>query len=728
MAPIQSRIDSPAEPSRWIGLALALAVPLLGLALVVADTAPVRLLRNAVFDQYQRWSPREQVDVPVRVIDIDEASLARLGQWPWPRNRLAELVERLHQANAAAIALDILLAESDRSSPRAMAELWPLSNDLRSGLMRLPDHDDLLAATLEKSPSVLGFALQQSDSLKAGSAKPANPLDPVPFRFVNSGENPALRVPVFDSAIKALPRFEAVAQGYGSLNFIADRDGIVRKVPLVMRLGDQIVPALVGEVLRVAQGQRNYLLKSSGPATGLTEIRIGSVVIPTTPAGEMWMHYAADSPGLRLPAWQVLDGSANRSLLEGHVVIVGSSAQGLMDLRFSPQGEIIPGVEIHAQALQQILSGQFLVRPGAATPLEAIAILLGGCIVALATIQLGAIRAALVTGLTLTILLAAGWIAFAEHALLVDTVTPSLILAATFACGSLYHHYASERKQRWIRDVFSRYVSPNRVNYLVDHPGSVSLGGKVQECSFVFTDLADFTALMEAIDPREAVDMLNGYLDELIAIAFSFEGTLDRIVGDSVVILFSAPIPQADHRTRALACAQAMDRFAHEYATGLASRGVRFGKTRIGIHAGEVFVGNVGGRTIFDYRALGDPINTASRLESVNKHLGTTLCASEAVVGESAPDNALPVGRLVLKGKTQAIEVFEIVPERELPQRVPRRQYRDAFALLAGADTSSAMAAFKILATAYPEDPLAILHHRRLAEGAVDDLIILTEK
>jgi adenylate cyclase len=207
----------------------------------------------------------------------------------------------------------------------------------------------------------------------------------------------------------------------------------------------------------------------------------------------------------------------------------------------------------------------------------------------------------------LSVVLFGGWYGFREHALLLNTVTPALTFALAFVLGSLLHHFISEREQRRIRDVFSRYVSPNRVRYLVDHPEAMELGGCRQECSFVFTDLAGFTTLMETIDPGEAVSLLNAYLDQMIGIAFRHDGTLDRIVGDAVAIMFSAPVPQADHRARALACALEMDAFASDYAAELNARGVAFGETRIGIHSGEVIVGNFGGSTIADYRARKRP-------------------------------------------------------------------------------------------------------------------------
>jgi len=441
------------------------------------------------------------------------------------------------------------------------------------------------------------------------------------------------------------------------------------------------------------------------------------------------VHYSRPVANRYLSAWSILAGVVPEALLAGNIVFIGSSAQGLMDLRFSPLGGAMPGVEAHAQAVEQILSGHILSRPDWAKAAEVIAIIIGGLAIAFLSIRARAMMAATVTTAFLALVLAGGWYAFREHALLINTVTPSLIFALAFVLGSLIHHFISEREQRWIKDVFSHYVSPNRVDFLVKHPEAVSLGGGRQECSFVFTDLTNFTHLMESIDPGDAVDMLNSYLDQMIAIAFHYEGTLDRIVGDAVAIMFSAPVPQPDHRVRALACALDMDTFATAYAKKLNAEGVNFGITRIGIHSGEVIVGNFGGSTMFDYRALGDPVNTASRLESVNKQLGTNMCISAATLAGCPEAVVRPVGRLILKGKTETIEVFEpLVPEREKCY-APREQYLTAYEMLSVADGQERTTdTFAELALLYPEDPLVKLHNTRLQRGESGNQILMAEK
>jgi adenylate cyclase len=295
-----------------------------------------------------------------------------------------------------------------------------------------------------------------------------------------------------------------------------------------------------------------------------------------------------------------------------------------------------------------------------------------------------------------------------------------------FILASLQHHLASERRQRWVKQAFARYVSPNLVAHLVDHPGELELGGSRRECSFIFTDLAGFTSLMEKLDPAQAVSLLNTYLDNMIRIAFEHEGTLDRIVGDAVAIMFSAPVEQPDHRQRALRCAEAMHRYASRYSAEASARGVPFGVTRIGIHTGEVTVGNFGGTTIFDYRALGDPVNTAARLESVNKQLGTLACVSEATLSGCRGVSARPVGKLVLKGKTEPLMVYEPLFATD-GKAVSSGAYTMAYELMEQQDPT-ARDAFELLSRERPDDGLVKFHLKRLEAGQSGDMIVFTEK
>lgn len=707
--------------SQTSSLLLLGGVLMTALALWVTDPIVLSHLRVAQFDQFQRWQPSQPAPHVVKVVDVDEASLAAYGQWPWPRTRLMLLVQRLQEAGALAIAFDVLLAEPDRTAPQAMAKLWQ-SAPANAVLQTLPDPDEALAQVLTGAGVVLGSSLSNHKSPDPASVaqQPA-----FPFRVVSTGPQP-IDAHEFATAVWPLPILSAQADGLGAMNFPADADGVLRRVPLMFRLNGQWVPSLSAETLRVAQGTRNYVVRSN--AAGVQEIRIGALTVPTTPEGEIWLDFGQQRPDLLLPAAQVLSGQLTKDELKGQMVVIGSTAAGLMDLRSSPLGQLMPGVQAHAMALSQMVSGQHLLRPVWARGAEGLVLLLGMLLIAVVALRVPVRWSALLAALLVVALLVGAWFAFLLERLLLDAINPALAVLLTFGLASGIRHRVTERQQRWLRRAFSRYVSPNRVAHLMAHPEQLVLSGKRQQCSFVFTDLAGFTSMIEASDPAQIVGVINSYLDAMLSIVFRHEGTLDRFMGDALVVMFSAPVPQADYRQRALDCALDMHAFASRFSREQQAQGLPWGSTRIGVHCGEVIVGNFGGKNFFDYRALGDPINTAARLESVNKHLGTRVCVSQAILDGCPEASVRPVGRLQLKGKSAALQAFEPVATMDATACASLADYGAAFEALRQGPPATALAHFEALAARHPLDPLLVLHLTRLRQGESGDLIVLSEK
>jgi len=261
----------------------------------------------------------------------------------------------------------------------------------------------------------------------------------------------------------------------------------------------------------------------------------------------------------------------------------------------------------------------------------------------------------------------------------------------------------------------SRYFSPNLATELAENPEFLKLGGERRDLTFVFTDLADFTPLVENLDPLIVVPLLNAYLDQMTQIVFRHGGTTEKIVGDAVHAIFGAPTEQIDHAARGVACAMELDAFAESFRKKKNAEGLALGITRVGVHSGNAIVGNFGGDLFFDYTAHGDAINTAARLEGVNKFLGTRLCVSRTVVDQIPDFSGRPVGTLTLKGKTSGLEVFEPMTPDEAGTEATHA-YRSAFAKLEAGDPGASQA-FAALVGQYGEDPLATFHLKRLLAG-----------
>lgn len=714
-----------AEPRRLrrISILLSATVVVLGLWAELAEPWFVSDLHNAVFDAYQRSQPRPYQPAPVRIVDIDEASLARLGQWPWPRTKVADLISRLRDLGAASIASDFIFAEPDRTSPSWLAAEWRKEPGVAALLTRLPDHDAVLAEEFRHGNVVAAFALTE----EPGGVAPVQKA-----RFVRVGAQAPLGVSRYNGSVVSLPVLQEAAAGNGAVNFSPDRDGVVRRVPLLVQRDGNVYPGLVAEALRVAGGASNYTLIADQNPTragtaALTAIRIGKYTVPTDSFGRTLVYLTEPVAERYVPAWKVMEGQAADLIPKGSIVFLGSSATGLQDLRFGTLGKIIPGVEVHAQLTEQALLGVFATRPLWVQGLETLVMVVAWLVMLAFGSRRRVLPAALATGGGIVTITASALYAWQSMSVLSDPLFSSLVLLTTFLAYTVPRQLATESEGQWIRGVFANYLSPNLVEHLIQNPGELRLGGERRECSFVLTDVAGFTSLVEGTeDPQELTEIINNYLEGMVSIAFAHDGTLDRIVGDAVAVLFSAPITQPDHAERAVRCALAMDEFAQRYSKGCLDRNIPFGLTRIGVHTGEVVVGNFGGSSHFDYRPLGDPINTAARLETANRQLGTRICVSGVTVSMCRDFTGRPGGNLVLKGKTQGVEVYEAFGPED-PRSANLGAYRNAFSKMHDGDPSAIDAFRKILAKDRT-DGLAAFHLARLERGETGSTVVFTEK
>jgi adenylate cyclase len=703
----------------WRSVSLWLPVLVLVLVLVAQlyGTGLFLVLRNFVFDGYQRWQPRPESKSAVLVVDIDEESLKRLGQWPWPRAKLASLIDRIREMGAAAIALDLLMAEPDRNNPRALLSPWIHEPGVRDVLEVLPDNDQLLAESISRATVSIGFFLSPDAD---GNRAPANKAG-----FAFAGPAPTARLPVFRGAISAIPELEEAAQGNGAFNFIPGIDGRVRRVPFLVRHRNTLYPSFAAEALRLASGRSSYAVKNLAGTDNLL-MRIGEATIPLNRYGELWLHYSKPLESRYIPAWEILEGGRTLNRVKDAIVVIGTTATGLTDRHAGILKGTVTGAEIHAQVIEQVLDGSFLSRPEWAAGTEFAAQILSALALLALVAYGGAVWGAVLLGIIVSIAFFGSALSYVEKGWLLDPISGSITLLAVYLVSAVTRYVKSERDRRWIQRAFSSYVSPNLVSHLIRHPEQLELGGERRECSFVLTDLADFTPLIEGSDPADLTSLINEYLDRMTAIAFEHDGTLDRIVGDAVAVMFSAPVIQPDHARRAVDCALAMDAFAQEFKRRNREQGMPIGDTRIGVHSGNVIVGNFGGSSQLDYRALGDAINTASRLEGANKYLGTRICVSGATANQCPGFEGRPVGALQLKGKTQAIETFEPLTSAEAGSEATQR-YLESYKLLESGN-GNVKSSFALLAQEYPEDGLVDFHLRRLHQGERGSTIVLRTK
>ena len=651
---------------------LPLAVLLLTLG---AHFAAPDLLMLISFDFFQRIAPRTATDSPVRIVDIDNDSLKQLGQWPWPRSVDAELVDKLRGAGAAIVAFDIVFSEPDRTSPkllldglRKQGEVNPETVQLLSSL---PDPDAQLAAAIKAVPTVAGFIL-------ADQGENAKPIAKASYAF--AGDQPLRFVETRAAAITDLPELQQAAVGNGFLNRYVDWDDIVRRAPLVMRFGDKPVFSLVAEILRVRAGPRGrtYVGKAAGANgetafgqhTGLNNLRIGEIVIPTDPAGRVWLYFAPHDPSRYISAAKILSGDFDPALVKDRIVLIGTSASGIVnDVQSTPLASHIPGVEIHAQLIDQILQGVYLARPDWATGAELIFAMIVSLVLIIALPRIGALASGLVGVLGIAVAIAASWLAFRDFRLLLDPVYPTTVVALVYFTSSVLVYLRTEMRHQEIRGQFSRYMSPHYVDVLAKNPEKLVLGGEARNLTVMFCDIRGFTTLSEGLTPHELTHLMNSFTSPMTDAIAESGGTIDKYIGDCIMAFWNAPLDDPDHARHAVAAARDIRHKLVELNRGLKQEAEAAGKpyhelrVGIGLNTGECVVGNFGSERRFNYSLLGDPVNLASRLEGLCKLYTVDLVIGEETAKLLDEPALIELDLVAVKGKSQAVKVFTLPPE-----------------------------------------------------------------
>jgi adenylate cyclase len=539
------------------------AVLALFLVLRVADPAALQQARWLIFDTYQRLKPRiYDPQLPVKIIDIDNESLERLGQWPWPRPIIAEMIERLTRAGAATIAFDMVFAEPDRSAPDQALELWPQTLEviaLRESVAVLPRHDEILAEMIATAPVVTGFVFTDQESAKVPTRKAT---------YAIAGDDPKPFAPTFPGAVVNLPNIEQAAAGNGAFNSIPEIDQILRFIPMVFRTGDDLFPSLAVESLRVAQGARTYLIKSSGASgvlafgaqTGIDSIRVGQMVARTDAHGRLMLHFTKSTPDRYVPAWKVLEDDFDPNLVAGRIVFVGTSAPGLLDIRATPLDAGVPGVEVHVQAIEQIITGEFLERPSFALGVELSYMACLGLLLILLLPLTGAIWGSILGGVTTVGAVGLSWYAFDAHRWLIDPVAPSIMVSFVFMSATAISYFSSEVEKRQVRSAFGRYLSPVVVEQLAEHPEQLQLGGDMRAMTVMFADIRGFTSISERFkdDPQGLTQLINRFLTPMTDAILAKGGTIDKYIGDCLMCFWNAPLKDEAHAAHACEAALAM--------------------------------------------------------------------------------------------------------------------------------------------------------------------------
>ena len=641
--------------------------------LYYVDPYPVQFLRLKTFDFYQQQKPREippPQGKPVTIIDLDEESLAEIGQWPWSRTTVAKLIQNLMQMGAALVAFDIVFAEPDRMNPNKIPDtVVGLDEATKAKLRVLPSNDEIMSQVVRKSRVVLGQAgyWEKLETKKGPPIKKS-----VALLKQGKNVNPAFFLPRFQSLIRNVPVIEKHATGHGIFSLVPEPDGIVRRVPTLFVYENELYPSLSVEMLRVALNRKSILVKAN--VAGITFLGVHkNLQLPTDSHGRVWPYFSKSDKSKYVSAKDVLNGTADPALIKGKLTIVGTSAVGLLDIRAVPTEPVIPGVEVHVQLIEAAMHKKWLSRPNYFIGAELALILFGGLAMIILVPWAGA---KWTMGLFLFVSGGAGamsWYLFAEHRLLFDAGYAVISILLLYTVLTYTGYAKEEASRRQTRDAFSKYLSPDMVARVAENPGELKLGGEKREMTLLFCDVRGFTTISEQFDAVGLTALINKLLTPLTNAILDRQGTVDKYMGDCIMAFWNAPLDDDEHIYNGCVSALAMlaemgplnDRLEIE-AKEEGRKHIPL-KVGLGLNTGECVVGNMGSDQRFDYSVLGDTVNLAARLEGQSKSYGMNVVlgptTNAAVTDRMA---TIDLDYIQVKGKTEGTYIYGLMGDEEV--------------------------------------------------------------
>ena len=644
---------------RALQVGLAGLLTLVAVLVALGGESPILYrLSNLVFDFYQNMKPRPEAGAPIVIVDIDEASLREIGQWPWPRSQIAEIVDRLGELGAATVAFDVVFSEPDRTSLGIAAATLVKAGAKVDLPPNLADNDDLLAAAFGRNPVTAGFVLTNETDA-------ALPTPKAGFAF--AGAEPETYLMTFRGGLSNLPNLNETASGLGFYSFPPSPDGIVRIVPLLGRSQGRLYPALSIEALRTALGASSFVIRATGASgeadTGrpaMTALKVGDFEVPTGAASEFRIYFSGLANVPRISAAELLDpakAATHADKVAGTIVLIGTSAVGLRDIVATPRSASQPGVEVHAEIIDQIMSGEYLTRPDWAPGAEiALAVLLTLLLLA-ALLSFGPLIGAVAALVVVAGVLATSWFAFARGQLVLDPILPSASVLSVYLVVTALLLLLTDRERQFVRRAFAFYLAPAMVERLAEDPAALALGGETREITILFSDIRGFTSLSENMDPQQITGLLNRFLTPMTDVLLASGGTIDKYIGDAIMAFWNAPLQTRDHPRQACLATLGMFKALEE----LNAREEVPIKIGVGLNTGMCCVGNLGSEQRFNYSAIGDSVNVASRVESLTKQYALQILITENTAAH-VEDLALLEADLVrVVGRAEPLAIFTLV-------------------------------------------------------------------
>jgi adenylate cyclase len=625
-------------------------VTIIVIILYIINPSPLNLLELKSYDLRFRSRGGEKPGSEIVIVKIDEESIRSIGRWPWSREHWAKLIDTLTDWGAKVIGIDAIFAEEESTAADAqLAEAMDKSGSVVLGYFFLTSEEEIRGL---------------KEGYLGGDVGPGGPKQiPVLFR-----DQKVKRVPVLEALYMRsnIGMISEKARALGFFNVVPDEDGAVRWVPLVIKFHDKCYPALVVQILNA------YLENPQSPILrvadfGVERIQLGETVIPTDRSGRVLVNYRggrSSFPGYSFA--KVITGEVPKERFNDKIVLVGATAIGIYDARVTPFDLGLPGVEIHATVIDNILRRDFILRPGWIWAIEIPAIILMALIPGLLFLRLSPLRGASISMGLLFIYILANCYLFAGQRLWINLVYPSLSFAGVFVGVTVYQYVTEEREKRKIRGAFQFYVSAGVVEEILKDPAKLKLGGERKVLTVLFSDIKGFSSLSETLPPETLTKLLNIYLTPMTVTVFKYQGTLDKYMGDAIMAIFGAPLEQNDHAEKACHTALDMVEALKDLQKSWEIDGIPEFSIGIGINTGPMSVGHMGSDVLFDYTVIGDHVNLGSRLEKLNREYGTSIIISEFThqyIRNRFISRELDIVRV--RGRKEAVRIFELLGREE---------------------------------------------------------------
>lgn len=644
-------------------------------SLRVWDPDLVEAARVKTFDLYNQIKPREPVEQsPVVIVDLDEKSLAEVGQWPWPRTKVAELIAATRDYGMAVIGFDIAFPEADRTSPSLIADsIRGASPETVANLKSLPSNDAVMGQVMQTMRTVVGQAGTKTQPL----------ADPIPEATATSvlgwkGGDPNDYVFSTPTLIHNRPEIEAAASGRALFSIEEEVDGVVRRVPLIMNVQGKIKPTLSLEMLRVGFGGNSIFVRMNQGGIQDVVLQIPGTPgypVPVDAQGRVWVYFAEpdqfnnieNAGRMYVSATDIINKRIPPERLQGRLALVGTSAVGLLDIRATAIEPRLPGVEVHANLIEAILQQQYLRHPLEMNLTEILVALLAGLFLLFLVPRFGPFVSLGFVVVVAGGLIGTSWHLFSTQLLFLDASYPvaSAFILYAFLAFSNYTRDAAEKKQ--VRGAFAQYLSPDLVEQLAENPEQLRLGGETKKMTLLFCDVRGFTSISELYkeDPQGLTVLINRLLTPLTDVIMASGGTIDKYMGDCIMAFWNAPLDIAEQEKKS--CKAALEMFSSLEALNeirkqeAEEEGMKYLPLNIGIgiNTGDVVVGNMGSEQRFDYSVLGDAVNLAARLEGQSKGYGVKIVVGPDTATASMDEYAiLELDLIAVKGKTEAVRIF----------------------------------------------------------------------